>query len=187
MGFMGYDGGFMAFLVFLMSYDFLDDFLYVIQWFFLWYDGVWCDTGVISHDMEGFLYGLMGFFNVIQHFLMWFNVFLMCYLGFSPLCGSAQKKSKLLTTETSNTCICAPFHSSNFFTFKQPRSNSSFPALQMLLSTEESLPSGVQHSQKQPSPLKFQDQMSHGTLLTATWAITVPVNTRSHQIFHFNS
>lgn len=72
MGFMGYDGGFMAFLVFLMSYDFLDDFLYVIQWFFLWYDGVWCDTGVISHDMEGFLYGLMGFlcdttfFNVIQ-------------------------------------------------------------------------------------------------------------------------
>lgn len=72
MGFMGYDGGFMAFLGFLMSYDFLDDFLYVIQWFFLWYDGVWCDTGVISHDMEGFLYGLMGFlcdttfFNVIQ-------------------------------------------------------------------------------------------------------------------------
>lgn len=159
----------------------------------MWYSGFSCDMmgfdviqGLFHTTWRGF-YMAWWVFYVIQHFLMWFNVFLMCYLGFSPLCGSAQKKSKLLTTETSNTCLCAPFHSSNFFTFKQPRSNSSFPALQMLLSTEESLPSGVYHSQKQPSPLKFQDQMSHGTLLTATWAITVPVNTRSHQIFHFNS
>lgn len=108
----------------------------VIWWGLMWYRGYFTWHGGVFIRLDGFFY-------VIQHFLMWFNVFLMCYFGFSPLCGSAQKKSKLLTTETSNTCICAPFHSSDFFTFKQPRSNSSFPALQMLLSTEESLPSGV--------------------------------------------